>query len=410
MGIRLEHQPSPGVIGMAAYATGRGKARQRQRKDLLDFYRDEANRRERRQAQFRSFTYRGALEGMRQQGLGERAEQKQEWDLEAAAEGREWDLEDAARDRQQAIDDRKAGEVAAIGLEETRQQGRQDRDKAQAEIGIDVDIREGLRKGDYEFEDDVDAGGNGMTRKMLNAARRAKAQAKMDPNYTDEQRAELLSMIEAEERKILRMAKPKPRSSLDDDFAQNTKVEGGIRYGRNKSGEWKKLADEGAEAKEGAARLEKEVLRIMAASKTGMTYAKAISKAQENIKALDDAGPRVPPAPGESLRGVDPGRYDAAGDTSLRGVDPDAYDAAGQGGNFTAEESGQLEQMTSGVPDSLDAGDAPVTRAGEISVLMAEQQAKDLIDKKKSGIKLTDDDLRSLQKALDVLRKGEKAI
>ena len=71
MGIRFEHQPGA-VVGMAAYAAGRGKARQRQQKYALDLLQDDRRLQARRQDQFQGFKYRAALQGMRgQRRLGD---------------------------------------------------------------------------------------------------------------------------------------------------------------------------------------------------------------------------------------------------------------------------------------------------------------------------------------------------
>lgn len=63
MGIRIEHQPSLAAVGMAAYMGGRGKARQRQQQQVLDLYRDQQR-----------LGYRAHLAGMRQGGVGARAQ------------------------------------------------------------------------------------------------------------------------------------------------------------------------------------------------------------------------------------------------------------------------------------------------------------------------------------------------
>jgi len=66
MAIRLQHQPSGAAVGMAAYTAGLGKARQRQKKDALDMWREE------REAQRRSGNiYRNATSSSRTRQVGQ---------------------------------------------------------------------------------------------------------------------------------------------------------------------------------------------------------------------------------------------------------------------------------------------------------------------------------------------------
>ncbi len=250
MAIRIEHQPSPGVVGMAAYAAGRGKARQRQRKDLLNFYRDEANRRERRAAQFRGFTYQGALEGMRQKALGERAEQKRVWDVadtwqknlreeEVAKEAHKRAIE-MQEDRQKDYADR-AKTAADRAAEEEKRRHERDRDE---------EIRQEIMSGEMEFPDKV-------SQKKWEELQEAKTKAITDRNFDpilsvatgllglggllDEGRENILSQIEADEQRLLPLAKPRPS---DDDFEQKTRMEGGKLLQREPSGKWSILDDD----------------------------------------------------------------------------------------------------------------------------------------------------------------------
>ncbi len=234
MAIRVEHQAAPGIQGLAAFAGGRGKARQRQRTELLSFYRDEANRRERRQSQLRSFTYQGALEGMRQ-GATERRR----------IEDREFATEDDARDRQRAIEDREAREAHDGARDDRRWKGYADRaaadrareeDERQRERERDEEIRQGIMSGEMVFSDP-------KAQAEWDKAQAARTCAILNMDFDDEQRQDILSQIDATERRLLPLAQPRPS---DDDFEQTTKVIDGIRYGK---GDWKKLADEGADAR-----------------------------------------------------------------------------------------------------------------------------------------------------------------
>ena len=66
MAIRVSHQPSGAAVGMAAYATGRGRARQRQQKNALDMWQEE--RREQRRS---GNIYRNAIGGRRARQVGQ---------------------------------------------------------------------------------------------------------------------------------------------------------------------------------------------------------------------------------------------------------------------------------------------------------------------------------------------------
>ena len=59
MGVRIEHQPSGMVVGMASYVAGASQARERKKKQLLDLYQDE------RRLQPQRLKYQAALGGTR---------------------------------------------------------------------------------------------------------------------------------------------------------------------------------------------------------------------------------------------------------------------------------------------------------------------------------------------------------
>ncbi len=65
MAIRIEHSASPAAVGMAAFAAGRGKARQRQQKYSFDLARDQ----QRIQSRQQGLKYRAVAGGARQQRL-----------------------------------------------------------------------------------------------------------------------------------------------------------------------------------------------------------------------------------------------------------------------------------------------------------------------------------------------------
>gem|GEM_PF-4704501 len=97
MAIRFEHQPAGVAVGMAAYLGGRGKYQQRQRKYMMDLYRDERKIQARRQEQFQGFKYQAMLEGARQTGYQQRMTQGRTWQLEDAATRREQQLADTTQ-------------------------------------------------------------------------------------------------------------------------------------------------------------------------------------------------------------------------------------------------------------------------------------------------------------------------
>ncbi len=84
MAIRIEHQPSGAAVGMAAYATGRGRARQRQQKNALDMWQEE--RREQRRS---GNIYRRAMGRSRTQQLGQQQQGTWEDPLALAVAGAE---------------------------------------------------------------------------------------------------------------------------------------------------------------------------------------------------------------------------------------------------------------------------------------------------------------------------------
>ena len=72
MGIRIEHSASPAAVGMAAFATGRGKARQRQQKYSFDLARDQ----QRIQSRQQGLKYRavaGGRQRLQQNPFGQQA-------------------------------------------------------------------------------------------------------------------------------------------------------------------------------------------------------------------------------------------------------------------------------------------------------------------------------------------------
>ncbi len=297
MAIRVEHQAAPGIQGLAAFAGGRGKARQRQRTELLSFYRDEAQRRERREAQTRAFTYQGALENMRQGGMDRRREEDREFGILDDARDRQQELEDDARDRKRAMADLDARETRDIARDDRRWRGYQDRDRAQRESDFDMTLREGVQSGEFGFDDDNDAwtgaggvSGIGYTRTALKTLADAKARLAANDDWDDEQKAEVLGRIEARERQLLRTAKPIQQPTLDDDFSQTVRTDpDGTQYTKKADGTWTVLKE--GPAGEARERLVKEVQRLQAEheGEEPLSYATAIPSAQRNIKAIDAA-------------------------------------------------------------------------------------------------------------------------
>lgn len=111
MAIRVEHQPSGAVVGLAAYMGGRGKARQRQQKYAMDLYRDERRMQGRRQEQFQGFKYREHLERMHQTAMGERDKKLRGWDVEDAATRRSHELADVGQQREWDVEEAEGREV-----------------------------------------------------------------------------------------------------------------------------------------------------------------------------------------------------------------------------------------------------------------------------------------------------------
>ncbi len=78
MGIRIEHQPSGAAVGMAAFAAGQGKARDRQKRYAMGMWEAERRRQTRREEMGAGFRYRAMLEGARQQGAQNRFDIREE--------------------------------------------------------------------------------------------------------------------------------------------------------------------------------------------------------------------------------------------------------------------------------------------------------------------------------------------
>jgi hypothetical protein len=82
MAIRVQHSGSPGAVGMAAYMAGRGRAREREKKHLLDIAQQQTQVRERRREQDREMGYRTWLEGQRQMAIGARQKEERQFLIE----------------------------------------------------------------------------------------------------------------------------------------------------------------------------------------------------------------------------------------------------------------------------------------------------------------------------------------
>lgn len=254
MPIKLVHQPAPGVVGMAAYASGYGKAREREKKQFQTLYRDEQKRRERRMEQFRGFSYQTALEGMRQGAMDLRAGQRREQDLMDRAEDRGYVEMDQETRRQQQIDDEERRRKQAI---EDRDEGRayaHDEEERLRKIKEARERRDAYDAGELEFHPDTQA--------KLDELERNKAQAYADHDLDDpalggdnffgmekarSSRDNIVGQIDADIEGLLGSAKPKKRMTPTEQFGEDTVVDDhGNRY-TPPDKPWRKITDgEGA--------------------------------------------------------------------------------------------------------------------------------------------------------------------
>jgi len=117
MPIRLEHQPSPAVVGGAAYVFGAQRAKksqlQQQQKYAMDLYRDKQQMFERRRGQFMDFKYNEALNRQRAAAIETRDARLRTEALADEARGRAFKLEDEARGKAFALADETRRRVIA---------------------------------------------------------------------------------------------------------------------------------------------------------------------------------------------------------------------------------------------------------------------------------------------------------
>lgn len=100
MAIRVEHSPSGAAAGMAAYAAGVGKAKERQKKYALDLYQEDKKFQQQAQLQFQGFRYQDYLQQQQQEAL--KARQRKE--IEFRQEEGRLDRESSEKGRQAQID------------------------------------------------------------------------------------------------------------------------------------------------------------------------------------------------------------------------------------------------------------------------------------------------------------------
>lgn len=118
MAIRVEHQPSGGAVGMAAYASGRGKARERKQKYAMDQWQNQQQLQARQQQEMRGYQFK----------YWQNEQAQQRWDLgQQAAQERfgltQQGLKERAAATQQGLEKRAQAGIAARG--EQAQQAQQ---------------------------------------------------------------------------------------------------------------------------------------------------------------------------------------------------------------------------------------------------------------------------------------------
>ena len=182
MPIRLEHKGSPGVAGLAGFAAGRGRARERQRKYAMDLQKEQQRLLARQQEQLQGFKYRTALEGARQQAMQQRQLQQQEFLAGQAEQKRTWETED-------------------IGREQEFRAG-------QAELGrqhaLDMQVEKGLQSGDLVLSPFAQQG--------IQQARDEYADAAASGKYTAEQLEELRQKAMDRIRNLKRVGASRPEA------------------------------------------------------------------------------------------------------------------------------------------------------------------------------------------------------
>ena len=103
MAIRVEHQPSPAVVGMAAYYAGyagRKKREQEQaQQNRMTLYRDQQQTQARREGQAMDFLYGQELNRQRNAAAAGRFQQQHEWDVAEDKQQHTWDVEEAKEKR-----------------------------------------------------------------------------------------------------------------------------------------------------------------------------------------------------------------------------------------------------------------------------------------------------------------------
>lgn len=93
MPIVLEHQPAGATVGMAAYAAGKGQAREREKKQLLELYKNQQRMQFQAGLQERSFGYAKTLQEEREKAANLRAKDQRTWQEGQAKEGRKFRLD-----------------------------------------------------------------------------------------------------------------------------------------------------------------------------------------------------------------------------------------------------------------------------------------------------------------------------
>ncbi len=195
MAIRIEHQPAGAAVGMAAYAAGRGKTRQRQQKYALDLWKDERRTQARREERMAGFKYRAALEGRREQATQERFEAGQEATMKRFEAG-----QGATQDRFEA-----GQEGMQKRAEESRQQQR------------DMQIERGLQSGDLVLSP--------RAKDKIQKARDDYADAVADNKFTDDKLDDIRRQTEDKIRKAKRVGAQLPETpSASDVVGRNVVV------------------------------------------------------------------------------------------------------------------------------------------------------------------------------------------
>lgn len=200
MAIRIVHNPSPAAVGMAAYATGVGKAQERQKKYGLDMVRDQQRLQARRQEQFEGFKYQTFIEGMRRQADQDRFDAGQAAMDARMERGREWERED--RDKEFKF--------------------REQQDAASQQAIADRQIDSALQAGELELTP--------YAKTEINNAQADYAKAVASNKYTPEQLSEIRKQAEEKIRNMKRVGSKRPDTQSNVD-AVNSSL-GSIQNGK----------------------------------------------------------------------------------------------------------------------------------------------------------------------------------